>query len=284
MKTLKKIAKWIGILGLIIVGFGGMFYIFYVAPALDKIKEERLVEIDNTFKIHEGGGGNSGVITSDSLVIVIDTKMGDAAEAFATNIKALAGDRPILVVNTHYHVDHSSGNHLYPGYTVLAGAGYTPEIWVQEGRKEDMPNRWLNNKLDVRMNDDTISIFTLNMRSHTVGDVFVYSHKHKILFAGDVILNQQVPSVSNGDPYGYQEAFDKLESMYVIQKIVPGHGPTGGIEILKNFSEYFTDMHSAALNPAEEDKLVSKYNDWTQVPMLMSSANVVDAFRQQISK
>lgn len=281
MKTLKTIAKWIGIFGLIIVGFGGLFYLLYVSPILEKIEQEHLIEYDDMLTIYEGGGGNSGVITSDSLVIVVDTKMGDAADRFATQVKATAGGRPILVVNTHYHIDHTSGNHLYPGHTILAGGGYSPQTWTEEAKEEDMPSAWLPDSMTIKMKDDTVTIFTLNMKAHTVGDVFVYLHKRKLLFGGDVILNGQVPSINNGDPEGYLTAFDKIQQMYKIEKIVPGHGPTGGIEILENFRQYFNDMKSAAADPSKEKELVAKYKDWSQVPMLMSSANVVDRFKKK---
>lgn len=281
MKTLKTIAKWIGILGLILVGFGGLFYLFYVAPVLGKIEEQRTVSYDPSLTIFEGGGGNSGVFTSDSLVIVVDTKMSDAADQLAAKVKELAGSKPIFIVNTHYHIDHSRGNHLYPGQTILAGAGYTPETWTQEGKEEDMPNKWLADRMDIKMGSDTVTIFTLNMKAHTVGDVFVYSHKRKMLFGGDVILNGQVPSINNGTPEGYLVAFNMIRKEFDIQKIVPGHGPMGGIEILETFSQYFNDMKAAAADPSKEDQLVEKYKDWTQVPMLMSSANVIDAFKKK---
>lgn len=281
MKLLKKIAKWIGIVGLIFVGFGGLFYMLYVKPVLDQIEAERIVKIDDNLTIYEGGGGNSGVFTSDSLVIVVDTKMSDAADKFAVAVKQVAGNKPILVVNTHYHFDHSSGNHLYPGSTIIAGAGYTPETWIQEGKREDMPTQWLADKLNIRMGDDVISIFTLNMKVHTAGDVFVYSQKHKMLFGGDVILNGQVPSIANGDPEGYLVAFEKLQKGYDIQKIVPGHGANGGMEVLESFRQYFNDMKLAAQDPSKEDELVDKYKNWAQVPMMMSSENVVDAFKKK---
>lgn len=284
MKTVKTIAKWVGILGLIIVGFGALFYVFYVQPVLDKIEEARTITVDPDFTIYEGGGGNSGVIVSDSLVIVVDTKMGDGADQLAAKVKELAGNRPIIAVNTHYHIDHSSGNHLYPGQTILAGGGYGPEKWTEEGKEEDMPTQWLSDRMDIKMNDDTVTIFTLNMKSHTVGDVFVYLHKSKTLFGGDVILNGQVPSINNGTPEGYLVAFDRLQKEFDIQKIVPGHGATGGVEILENFRQYFNDMKLAASDPSKEDELVDKYENWVQVPMLMSSTNVVDGFKKGTEK
>jgi len=280
MKTLKKIAKWVGIVGLVIVGVVSIFYFIYVRPVLNKIEASRVVDYDQNLVIFEGGGGNSGILKSDSLVIVVDTKMGDGADALAARVREIAGNKPVLVVNTHYHIDHTSGNRMFAGQSILAGGGYTPEIWNQEAKEADMPTQWLADRMDIKMDDDTVTILTLNIKAHTVGDVFLYSHKRKMLFGGDVILNGQVPSVANGDPEGYLKAFDMLQQQFDIQKIVPGHGPTGGIEILDTFRQYFNDMKIAANDDSKHDELVDKYKDWTQVPMMMSSGNVIDKFRK----
>lgn len=280
MKTIKKIAKWIGLIGLALVAIVAVFYFIYVKPVLNKIEESRVVEYDNDFTIYEGGGGNSGILVSDSLVLVVDTKMDDGAELFAAKVKEIAGSKPILVVNTHYHIDHTSGNDLYAGQTIIAGGGYTPEIWKKEAKDEDMPTQWLPGRMDIRMGNDTATLITFNMKAHTVGDVFVYLHRRKLLFGGDVILNGQVPSVANGDPEGYLAVFDKLQKEFDIQKIVPGHGPSGGIEILDTFRQYFNDMKLAATDPSRGGEMIDKYDTWTHVPFMMSSQNVVDGFKK----
>lgn len=281
MKFVKSLAKWIGIIGLSLVALGGIFYFSYVKPVLNKIEESRFVQYDETLTIHEGGGGNSGLLLSDSLILVIDTKMGDGATSFASTVKSVAEKKPVLVVNTHYHIDHTSGNDLYAGHTILAGGGYTPEIWKQEAKEEDMPTQWLRDRMDIRMGDETATIFTYNTKAHTVGDVFVYLQKRKILFAGDMILNEQVPSISNGDPQGYLDVFDRLENEFEIEKIVPGHGPTAGPELLDNFRQYLNDMKTAANDPSKRDELIERYKSWTQVPLLMSSENVMKAFKKE---
>lgn len=280
MKFIKSLAKWIGIIGLSLVALGGIFYFSYVKPVLNKIEESRYVQYDENLTIHEGGGGNSGLLLSDSLILVIDTKMGDGATSFASTVKSVTEKKPVLVVNTHYHIDHTSGNDLYAGHTILAGGGYTPEIWKQEAKEEDMPTKWLRDRMDIRMGDETATIFTYNTKAHTVGDVFVYLQKRKILFAGDMILNEQVPSVSNGDPQGYLDVFDRLENEFDIEKIVPGHGPTAGPELLDNFRQYFNDMKTAANDPSKRDELIERYKSWTQVPLLMSSENVMKGFKK----
>lgn len=280
MRILKKIAIWLGVTLLLLGASVFVLYKIYVSPVLAKIEAANTLYYDDYLTIFEGGGGNTGVLKSDSLVLVIDSKMGDAAKELEARVKEIAEDRPILVVNTHFHIDHTQGNRLFKGQRIMAGRGYSEETWVTEAAKEDMPNQWLQERLDIPMGDDTVTLLTFNFKAHTVGDVFVYLHRRKMLFGGDVILNGQVPSINNGTPEGYLTAFDMLEKEFDIEQIVPGHGSTGGIEILQNFRQYFLDMKTAANDESKADELIDKYKDWTQVPLLMSSQNVVDAFKK----
>lgn len=285
MKTLKKIFKWVGIIFLIFFATGITLYFIYLRPVMEKMKKTEVVQYDKDLTLVLGGGGNSGILLSDSLVIVIDTKMDEAAEALYKRVKELAGDKPILVINTHLHSDHTKGNKYYEGHNILAGGNYTKEMWMEEASEDVLPTQWLKSKMDIKMGDDTATIFTLNYNAHTASDVLVYLHKRKLLFGGDVILNKQAPAMMGvADPAGYMKAFDELPRQFEIVTIVPGHGPVGGMEILENFRNYFIDMQTAAKNESQEDELVAKYDDWTQVPFLMSTGATIRAIKNKDSR
>jgi glyoxylase-like metal-dependent hydrolase (beta-lactamase superfamily II) len=135
------------------------------------------------------------------------------------------------------------------------------------------------------MGDDTATIINLGQNIHTASDVMVYLHKRKMLFGGDVILNQQVPALFGvADPDGYLVVFDMLPTQFDIQKIVPGHGPVGGIELIDNFRQYFIDMKTAAADDSKKDELVAKYKDWGQIPLLMSPGRTITVFKEKAAK
>ena len=279
---IKKILKWIGIVILILVAIGGSLYMIYVRPFMQKMKETNTIQYDKELTLVMGGGGNSGVLVSDSLVVVVDTKMDEAAEQFDKMVRELAGNKSVLVVNTHYHPDHSKGNKLYKGQTIIAGANYTKEFWIKEAGEETLPTEWLKDKIDIKMGDDTVTLFNFGKNAHTASDIFVYLHKRKMLFGGDVILNKQAPVLlGTASADGYMEAFDVLPKMFDIQKVVPGHGAMGGIEIINNFKQYFIDMETAATDDSKKDELVAKYKDWNQIPFLMSPGATISALKKK---
>ena len=285
MKMMKKILKWIGVVSLIILVMAGGFYFMYIRPFMQHMKQTNTVQYDKDLTLVLGGGGNSGILVSDSLVLVIDTKMDEAAEQLAKQVKDMAGNKPILVVNTHYHSDHSSGNKFFNGASILVGGNYTKEFWEKEVGKENLPTIWLKDKMDVKMGDDTATIFNLGKNVHTASDVMVYLHKRKMLFGGDVILNKQVPAIMGvADPYGYVATFEMLPKNYDIKTIVPGHGPIGGMEVIENFKGYFNDMILAAADGSKKDQMIEKYDGWAQVPVIMSPGATIKAIEKKMKK
>jgi glyoxylase-like metal-dependent hydrolase (beta-lactamase superfamily II) len=139
--------------------------------------------------------------------------------------------------------------------------------------------------MDIPMGDDTATIFNLHGTIHTPSDVMVYLHKRKLLFAGDVILNKQAPALfGNANPDGYLEAMNELPKQVEIEKIVPGHGEIGGLEVIEKFKQYFIDMKIAAADGDKENELVAKYKDWNQVPWVMSPGATVKFIRDKNNK
>lgn len=285
MKILKKTLKWLGIIILLLVAIGATLYMIYLRPFMQKMKQTSVVNYDKELTLVLGGGGNSGILVSDSLVIVIDTKMDEAAEQLYKTVKELAGNKPILVINTHYHPDHSTGNSFYTGQTIIAGGNYTKEFWIKEAGEKTLPTQWLQDKMDIKMGDDTVTLFNLAKNVHTASDIVVYLHKRKMLFGGDVILNKQAPAIMGvADPDGYVAAFDLVQQKFDIQKIVPGHGAIGGIEIIDSFRQYFIDMKTAASDASKKDELMAKYKDWGQVPIFMSPGATINAYKKKANK
>ena len=278
-----KVFKWIAIILLVLIVTGTTLYLIYFRPFMQKMKETNIITYDKELTIVLGGGGNSGILVSDSLVVVIDTKMDDAAEKLYQNAKELAGNRPLLVINTHIHPDHTNGNKHYKGQTIIAGGNYKKENWIKEAGEETLPTEWLKGKMDIKMGDDTITLLNLGKIAHTESDIVVYLHKRKMLFAGDLVLNKQAPVLmGSADPDGYMAVFDLLPKQFDIQKIVPGHGAIGGIELIDNFRQYFIDMKTAAIDKSKEKELVAKYKDWVQVPFFMSPGATIDAIAKKM--
>ena len=65
------------ILLLAITGF--TLYLIYLRPFMQNMKKVERIQVDSNLVIITGGGGNSGIILSDSLLVLVDTKMDEFA-------------------------------------------------------------------------------------------------------------------------------------------------------------------------------------------------------------
>ena len=76
----KKILLITGILLVVII----VFAVVYIYPSYKFFFTGGTIPIDKNLTIIQGGGGNSGILVTDSAVVVIDTKMSSDAEKLLT--------------------------------------------------------------------------------------------------------------------------------------------------------------------------------------------------------
>jgi glyoxylase-like metal-dependent hydrolase (beta-lactamase superfamily II) len=80
-------------------------------------------------------GANAALIINDSGVIVIDSHSSPASSATLIDAVKSLTDKPIrYVINTHWHVDHHSGNEAY-----LEDDATNVDIIAHEHTREDIP-------------------------------------------------------------------------------------------------------------------------------------------------
>lgn len=266
-----------------IVGLLTAVYFIVLAPYLNKMSELKVYKLDDNLTIVMGGGANSGILTGDKSVLVIDTKMGEPSKNFYKMVKDLANGREIIVVNTHMHPDHISGNWFYQGSKKYAGGNYTPQLWAEQASKQSMPTDVIKDRMDIQVGNETVTLYNFSYPIHTQSDLVVYLHKRKLLFSGDLVLNNQVPALmkkNNASVENYLRALDELPKLFEIQTIVPGHGHTGGTDLIGMFKQYFLDMIEASRSKDAEKKMLEKYKDWNYIPFLMTNEKVIEYIRQ----
>ncbi len=280
----RKILLWIfGIISVIFV-IAGSLYAIYLRPFMKEMMVMHTVPYDKQLTIVLGGGGNSGILVSDSLVLVVDSKMDEAAKQFYDQVKQIAGNKPIVLVNTHIHGDHAKGNNYYAGQTIMAGGNYDKTAWAAENGEGTLPTVWIKDSLTFSVGDETVTVFNLPFAAHTQSDVFVYLHNRKLIFTGDVVLNKACPAMLGkykASGAGYMAAFDLVQKRFDIKTVVPGHGAIGGPEVIDNYRQFFKDMTEAANNDAAKGNLIAKYASWKQIPFLMSPGATISCIKDE---
>jgi glyoxylase-like metal-dependent hydrolase (beta-lactamase superfamily II) len=276
----KKILFGIAIaLVLLVAGF-----FIFIFPSFHNFMKTETVQFDSTLTIVLGGGGNSGILITDSAIVVIDTKMGKPAEQLSKLAKEKAGAKKIIVINTHYHGDHVNGNNFYKGSKIIIG-NYGEEFLQKNVKPEFMPNVFVKDSMVLALGKDTIILYNLG-QAHTLNDVVVYLKSRKLLFSGDLIFNKMNPVIkkeSSADVDKWIKALENILAMNV-NSIVPGHGKIGGKELASSLKQYFEDMKMAVAEPSKEAELIAKYSDWFKMPIMSSPEKTIEYLKSKTDK
>ncbi len=267
-----------------ILAIGLIIIIIKVYPFMKFMNSFEVVEVDKNLTLALGGGGNSAILMSDKEVLVVDSKiMGGKDKLFAL-VKEKAGNKPIILINTHLHADHAGGNGLYKGNTIIAGA-YTKEQWIEEnGEGDGLPTEFLKDKKEIQVGEETVIIQNMG-QAHTYNDVVVFFKNRKMLFMGDMLMIGMHPFLkeNNGSKISlYLEKLNKALEEFQPEKIVPGHGRVGGKELVAEFQTYFAETKSVAEGKLELSAIEDKYKDWIPFLSMASTEATVKYWKKEL--
>jgi glyoxylase-like metal-dependent hydrolase (beta-lactamase superfamily II) len=241
------------------------------------------------------GRPNAGFIVTDEGVVVIDAlpSPGQAAQ-FLQAIRAVTTQPIKWLVLTHHHPDHHFGAIVFrragakviahPNRSTLASeAGENALIadWVRVVGLDAMRGFEFANAPDVPViNGDTLRlggrVIVINHpgAAHSAGDLTVWLPRERILFAGDLLVEDGVTMVVDGDSRALMAALDAIDSLSP-KTTVPGHGgiPDRPADLVTSTRSYIAglraDMKAAlmqgvsmgralrSLPPADETRPVS---------------------------
>ncbi|MCU7491266.1 MAG: MBL fold metallo-hydrolase [Bacteroidota bacterium] len=195
--------------------------------------------------------------------LLIDTPYTDeATERLVTFLKKnTPGEIKISAINTHFHVDNLGGNgYLKKINARIYGSSLTVRLLKERGlgqgmleSMKNMPEMYTYYKskkltapdnlfpvekgLKLHFGRDTVEVWYPGA-GHTKDNVVVYYPKKKILFGGCILKAMESSSKGNlgdADIHVWKGSVEKLLARYPEAKlVVPGHGATGGIEIIRH--------------------------------------------------
>lgn len=243
-----------------------------LAPTYRHLIKTEEIQVDPNLRVFLGGGGNSLVLRSDDGldVLLVDTKMPPAATRLRDYIYGSGLKPHLTVVNTHYHSDHTGGNSLFPDATLLAG-DYPDDMWNSEV-KGRLPTERLRPDTEkvIRIGDETVHLRAVG-QAHTVADVVVYLEKRRLLMTGDLVFVEWNPVLrrdSGADMEKWMRALDRLRAEYVIDVLVPGHGPMTQARAMEEQRDYFAAILAAGSDAEKISSLRKKYSAYYSLPFL----------------
>ena len=215
---------------------------------------------------------NTGFLVGRRGVVSIDACSTRArTEAYLETIAGLTSAPVRTLVNTHHHGDHTFGNYLFPGATIVGreglreaafafgpppeGTAWTPVDW---GDIElEPPFLTFRDAVTLHVDDLVCHVRAAGPPAHTTNDAIVWIPEHRLVFAGDLVFNGGTPFLLQGSLAGALRSVAMLRDL-APETIVPGHGPVCGIEVLDTIEGYLTFLqdvarrgHEAGVSPLE---------------------------------
>ena len=179
-----------------------------------------------------GGGGNTLALMREDGVVVIDTKLPGWGQPILDAIQA-ATDRPAtMIINTHFHADHTGGNVEFPTVTEIVAHERTKAHMQQTDAFKGSNARFLPNmtvtgkKTTLFDGPDRIDLYYFGA-GHTDGDLVVVFPEKGIAYFGDLFPAKAAPFIDTANG-GSGVAFPQTLASAVaeikgVNQVVTGH-------------------------------------------------------------
>ena len=215
-----------------------------VTPAAAKTPEPiAVVPVRGAIAVITGEGGNIGVLTGPEGTVMVDAKFARYADQIRAAIKGLGGADPRLLINTHYHADHTDGNEAFgrSGSTIVAHSnvrkqlakGSTIEAFkmvTPPAPAAALPVITFSDTLRLQLNGETIDLIHAPA-AHTDGDSLVVFRNANVIHTGDVWFNGFYPFIDVSHGGTLKGAIAGVDRVLTLAnddtRLVAGHGPLG---------------------------------------------------------
>jgi glyoxylase-like metal-dependent hydrolase (beta-lactamase superfamily II) len=215
---------------------------------------------------------NPAIVISDDAVVILDP--GSSLESGRMVLRQVAKltDKPVThVINSHIHGDHWLGNQAirekYPQSRLYAH----PEMikrakesearaWVERmetltegattGTEALIPENALENGQEFKLNGLTLRIHIVPA-AHSYTDAMTEVVEDALLYTGDNVTYMRLPRFDDGTFRGSIAACDHALALKM-KHYVPGHGPSGGPEVIESFRTYTRTLYESAAELYEE--------------------------------
>lgn len=231
-----------------------------------------------------GAGGNSLIVVGESEAILIDTKfdlpfgINKGASHLHDWIEKNIGVPVTKIVNTHYHYDHTFGNHLYGPVQIYAHPRSLHLMheednnwWLQH--PVGFPNVFLTDEKTILNAGTHIVEVHHSLPAHTTGDVWIYLPAENIVMLGDLMFHTYYPFLEDhaggSSIKGTIKMLRYIAQKYPSARYLPGHGPVCTSEDVLKYAIYLETMYKnvkLALSKGLDEKRAVDSFDLSQWP------------------
>ncbi len=221
-----------------------------------------------------GAGGNIGVSVGPDGVLLIDDQFAPMVPKIDAAIAELSDSPVRMVLNTHWHWDHTGGNEAYgtAGALILAHDNVRRRMASRQysaffnretppSPAAALPVVTFDQTLTLHINGDAITALHVPL-AHTDGDAVVLFEKANVVHMGDTYFNGFFPFIDGergGTVWGMVRAIDAILPRLDAQtRVMPGHGPLSDVAGLERFRDMLEDVAQRIQSLKDEGRTVEE--------------------------
>lgn len=242
-----RILGW-SALALLVLVAGGAIYVYQQVSTLE------VARVTDDVHALYGFGSNVGILrTADGAVVVDTMTFQMQGREVRERAEQLGGGAAQVIINTHYHFDHTHGNPAFaPGLEVVSTErtlGYLRQLdagYWQGDAADTLPNRTFQDEHELRIGGKTVRLIHPG-RGHTDGDLVVLFVEDRVLHTGDLFFNGRYPNIDLEAGGSVQEWAATLDRVLTLEfdHVIPGHGPVtdrAGLFAFQRFMQQLADV------------------------------------------
>jgi len=217
----------------------------------------KITMLRNDVGIFEERGGTIAFLLSKKGIVVVDAQFPDTSKHLIDELKKRSEKPFKLLINTHHHIDHSSGNISFKGIAEHVLAHENSKINQERSAKQNKakdeqlyPDQTYTDTWCQKAGKEKICLNYYGA-GHTNGDSFIHFEHANIVHCGDLVFNRRHPYVdrsSGANIKSWMEVLNKAlnkfdkETIYVFGHAAAGYKVTGTADELNKFRDYLGNV------------------------------------------
>jgi glyoxylase-like metal-dependent hydrolase (beta-lactamase superfamily II) len=210
----------------------------------------RVTPLTATLYMLQGAGGNVTASIGPDGVLLVDCDFAEMSDKLVAKLKELKGSSPRLIINTHFHYDHTGGDQIFGSTaTIIAATQVRTRLMSEQVLWKKTHPAFPTNALPILTFDDSVmlhmngdDIRAVHLpNGHTDGDTVVFFQNENVASLGDLYFSGMYPIFHpehQGNLNSYLHNIDSiLKKIPDGTRIIPGHGPLSNKRELAQYRE-----------------------------------------------
>lgn len=226
-------------------------------------------------------GGTILFMLNKEGTIVVDAQFPEQAQHLIDEIKNRTANPYRLLINTHHHGDHTSGNisfkNLVPHVLAHANSKANQESVAIKQKTEDKqlyPDQTYTDTWCEQIGKEKICLHYFGA-GHTNGDSLVHFQHANIVHMGDLLFNRRHPFIdktAGAEISNWIKLLDKATStfdkktQYVFGHAADGYEITGKADDLRAFGDYLNNLMKFVGGEIKAGKTKDEILKATEIP------------------